>query len=322
MPIVLNQRAWYPDPRYLDREWVIYHYPRQYRTRITPYDRFIYYRPAKGAIAEERSTYFGHGVLGVPFDDPHRVDHSFVPIAWAERFSTLVPLQDATATFYETESSLKPQFQSSARKISETSFFRILALGGVSARSDFSPSVTTETVISGGFTLTAGMPKDTFRIADRIPEGTGYVPSGGLPDLNESAALQERARRDHQDILERIREATVRLGGRALYNNNVDLFVEIGESKYLVEAKSLNDPASAVDRMRYGMGQLFDYRVLYESELAGAQPVLAFGARPAPTVSWIGTVLQGNAVGFIASDGGRLIPLNERAQSIAFLRNV
>lgn len=244
-----------------------------------------------------------------------------MPIAWSERFPSLVSLQDANFTFYETESSLKPQFQSSARRITETAFFRILALGGVSSRADFSPVLTTETVISGSFAFTAGVPKDAFRIADRIPEGTGYVPSGVVPDLFESAALQERARRDHQDILEQIRRATIRLGGRALYNNNVDLFVQIGESKYLVEAKSLNDPASAVDRMRYGMGQLFDYRVRYEAELAGAQPVLAFGARPAPSVSWIGTVLQGNDVGFIASEGGRLMPLNERARSIEFLLN-
>jgi hypothetical protein len=320
MPIVLNQRAWHPDPRYLDREWVIYHYPRQYRTRITPYDRFIYYRPATGALPEERSTYFGHGVLGVPFEDSHRADHFFVPISWSERFPNIVPLQDPRLTFYETESSVKPQFQSSARNISETAFFRILALGGVSSRADFAPTATTETVISGGFVLTAAMPKDAFRAADRIPEGTGYVPSGLLPDLYESAALQERARRDHQDILEQIRRATVQLGGRALYNNNVDLFVQVGESRYLVEAKSLTDPAAAVDRMRYGMGQLFDYRVRYEAELAGAQPVLAFGSRPAPAVSWIGIVLQRNDVGFIASEGGRLIPLNERAQSIAFLR--
>jgi hypothetical protein len=231
MPIVLNQRAWYPNPRYLDREWVIYHYPQQYRTRITPYDRFIYYRPATGAIAEERSTYFGHGVLGVPFEDPHRSDHSYVPIAWSEHFPKLVTLQDTQDTFYETESLNKPQFINSARKISETAFFRILALGGVSSRADFSPAITTETVISAGFALATSAPKDSFRIAERIPEGTGYVPSGVLPDLYESAALQERARRDHQAILEQIRQATVRLGGFAMYNNNVDLVVQLGESK-------------------------------------------------------------------------------------------
>jgi hypothetical protein len=87
----------------------------------------------------------------------------------------------------------------------------------------------------------------------------------------------------------------------------------------MVEAKSLNDPNAAVDRMRYGMGQLFDYRVRYEAELAGAQPVLAFGARPPSSLSWIGNVLQGNDVGFVASEGGRLVALNERAKSIAFL---
>ena len=301
MPIVLNQQAWHPAPRYLDREWVIYHYPRRYRSNITPYERFIYYRPATFALREERSTYFGHGVLGVPFEDPFRSDHSYVPIAWAERFPNVVPLHDAAQTFYETESSAQPSFQNSARRISETAFFRILALGGVSSRADFSPAMTTETVAASGFVLSASAPKDRFRAAIQIPEGTGYVPSGALPDLYEAAALQERARRDHQDVLERIRQATVRLGGRALYNNNVDLLVEVGESRYLIEAKSLNDPNAAVDRMRYGMGQLFDYRVRYEAEVAGAQPVLAFGARPAPAVAWIGDVLEVNRVGFIAS---------------------
>jgi len=318
--IVLNQRSWHPNPLYLDREWVIYHYPLQYRTRITPYERFIYYRPAEGASAPERSTYFGHGVLGVPFEDPHRGDRLFAPIAWSEPFRKPVPLQDAESLFYETESPSKPQFQSSARRLSDTAFFRILALGGISSRADFSPVVTTESVISLGFSTLATAPTDAFRLVEKIPQGTGYVPSGAPgPDLFESAALQERARKDHQAILEHVRRETVRRGGTCYYNNNVDLFVHVGERRYLIEAKSVIDPFSAVDRMRYGMGQLFDYGVRYRAELAGAEPVLAFGARPVPSLSWIGTVLEGNDVGFIASEGDRLIALNQRGGSIAFL---
>ena len=52
MPVVLSQRTWHDDPKYLDREGVIYHHPRQYRGRINDFDRFIYYRPATGASEE------------------------------------------------------------------------------------------------------------------------------------------------------------------------------------------------------------------------------------------------------------------------------
>ncbi|GEM_PF-4693990 len=49
MPLVLSQRTWHGDPKYLDREGVIYHFPKQYRSRINDFDRFVYYRPATGA---------------------------------------------------------------------------------------------------------------------------------------------------------------------------------------------------------------------------------------------------------------------------------
>lgn len=54
MPVVLSQRTWHGDPKYLDREGVIYHFARQFRNRINDFDRFVYYRPAAGA-----STYIG-----------------------------------------------------------------------------------------------------------------------------------------------------------------------------------------------------------------------------------------------------------------------
>ena len=323
MPVVLSQRTWRADadPKYLDREGVIYHYPRQYRGRINDFDRFIYYRPATGAAEGERLTYIGHGVLAASFEDWARANHWFVGVAWYEPFERPVPLRQ-NSEFVETEGSASPQFQSAARQIRETAYYRILMLGGVSAGREFAP-ISTESVLSIGYSpLIAEAPRDVFREALTIPEGTGYVPSGkALPSVYESAALQERARKDHNATLELIRHSAERLGGRCWYNNNIDLFVRCGEQALLVEAKSLTDVRQSVDRMRYGMGQLFDYRVRYKAEVAGAEPVLAFGARPDRATGWVTTILQENGIAFIARDGQRLVPLNERAKALVICAN-
>ncbi len=317
MPVVLSQRTWHADPKYLDREGVIYHYPRQYRGRINDFDRFIYYRPAAGAAPEEQSTYIGHGVLGVSVEDWARAGHWFVDIALYEPFEHPVQLRQ-NGIFVETESQTSPQFQSAARPVRETAFYRILSLGGVSAGREFAPLVTTASVLNVGYSppLTQA-PKDHFREAFVIPEGTGYVPSGrALPSVYESAALQERARKDHNATLELIRRAAVRLGGHCWYNNNIDLFVKCGEQKLLIEAKSLNDARQSIDRMRYGMGQLFDYRVRYKAEVSGAEAVLAFGAPPDRATGWIADILQENGIAFVARDRERLVPLNQRGEQL------
>lgn len=320
VPVVLSQRTWHDDPKYLDREGVIYHYPRQYRGRINDFDRFIYYRPATGASEQERSTYIGHGVLGMSIEDWAKAGHYFVDIGWYEPFDRPVPLRQGSI-FVETESATTPQFQSAARSIRETAYYRILMLGGVLAGREFAPPATTETVSATGYSpLVVEAPRDALREALTIPEGTGYVPSGrALPSVYESAALQERARKDHNATLELVRRCAERLGGRCWYNNNIDLFVSCGDQALLVEAKSLNDARQSVDRMRYGMGQLFDYRVRYKAEVAGAQPVLAFGAPPDRATGWITTILQENGIAFIARDRERLIPLNDRAAALSIL---
>ncbi len=254
MTVVLSQRTWHGDAKYLDREGVIYHYPRQYRARISDFDKFIYYRPAHGAAEEERSAYVGHGVLGVSYEDWARANHWFVNVAWYEPFARPVPLRDV-GIFVETESATSPQFQSAARPIRDTAYYRILMLGGVSSGREFAP-LTTESVQSIGYAPSLALaPTDAFREALTIPEGTGYVPSGkALPSVYESAALQERARKDHNATLELVRRAAERLGGRCWYNNNIDLFVRCGEQKLLVEAKSLTDARQSVqpDALRHG----------------------------------------------------------------------
>jgi hypothetical protein len=318
VPVVLSQRTWHDDPKYLDREGVIYHYPRQYRGRINDFGRFIYYRPAAGAPEDEQSRYIGHGVLGESFDDWASAGLYFVNVAWYEPFERPVPLRQ-NEVFVETEGSTSPQFQSAARPIRETAYYRILMLGGVSAGREFATPVTTDTVLSMGYSpLLIEAPRDAFRVALTIPEGTGYVPSGkALPSVYESAALQERARKDHNATLELIRRHVERMGGRCWYNNNIDLFVRCGEQALLIEAKSLNDARQSVDRMRYGMGQLFDYRVRYKAEVAGAEPVLAFGAPPDRATRWITTILQENGIAFVARDRERIVALNDRAAAIA-----
>jgi len=318
MPVVLSQRTWHDDPKYLDREGVIYHYPPQYRTRVNPYDRFIYYRPAGGAAPHERSTYIGHGLLGNPFPDPHRPGFWFVDIAWYEPFKNVVPLTHGDVA-YETEDVKRPQFQSAVRPIRETAYFRILAAGGVSAGREFSPLVTTENVVGVGYPVRLEAPKDDLRILAIVPPGTGYVPKGNdLPNVYETAALQERARRDHQSTLDLIRKQVERAGGACWYNNNIDLFARVGEQRFLVEAKSLNDPRAVVDVMRYGMGQLFDYRVRYRAEIEGASPVLAFGALPLPEATFVANILQENGVSCVGNAGSSLVALNERAARLPF----
>ena len=128
--------------------------------------------------------------------------------------------------------------------------------------------------------------------------------------------MQERARSDHQFTLDLIRREVQRAGGMCWYNNNIDLFARVGEGRYLIEAKSLNDPRAVVDTMRYGMGQLFDYRVRYRAEIEGATPVLAFGAIPLAETRWIAGILDENGVSCIGNTGDRLVPLNERAAEL------
>ena len=107
-----------------------------------------------------------------------------------------------------------------------------------------------------------------------------------------------------------------RRGGSCLFNNNVDLLARFGDDRLLVEVKSLARPSSTVDRMRYGMGQLFDYSVRYRAEIGGAKPVLAFGAALRGDVAWVSEILQGNGVALVARETHGLLPVNELAKAL------
>lgn len=318
MPLVLMQRAWRDDPKYKDTEFSVYHYPQQYFNFVHGGEKFVYYRPSRGASVDEASTYFGCGELGDWWTDPQDETHRFVGIRRPIRFATPVRHVDAREQMFESRFQDRSAFQGhSVRAIDDIDYYRILNAAGLTGAA-WSEAPTVDDVMSGLTLLPTNLspPRDAFRELVEVPDGTGYRPTGRAIDVVESAALQERARGDHQDTLKRVKAMADARGARCLFNNNVDLLVEFGENKLLVEAKSLNVKTAAVDRMRYGMGQLFDYGVRYRAEIGRAQPVLAFGAVPSHDVAWISTILQDNGIAFIARDRAGIIPLNTAAKTL------
>lgn len=153
-----------------------------------------------------------------------------------------------------------------------------------------------------------------------IPPGAGYIPSGRPVNVREAALLQERARADHQAVLKHLAALVHERGGRTWYDNYIDLFGDVDGSRMLIEAKSLNDPEDAVHRMRYGMGQLFDYRHRYNSTIGAVKPVLAFGRLPANDDLWIGAALEENGVAFVGQAADKIVPLNESAEALPIFR--
>jgi hypothetical protein len=318
MPIVLMQRD--RNSKYNDVPFVLYHYPERYFNRIRGGEEFVYYRPSKGARREEASSYIGAGVLGNVFPDPKDPTLSYVDIEKPVQFAKPVPYLDSNGRLYESRFGSTSAFQGqSVRPISEFDFHRILAAAGLNG-SIFDEAPTVDDVLHGRASLLTTPPRDEFRPLDVVPDGTGYRATGKYPDVQESAALQERARADHQDTLRLIKAEVDRRGGACLYNNNVDLLASFGEQRYLVEVKSLARPLSTVDRMRYGMGQLFDYSVRYRAEIGNAKPVLAFGSMLSPDVRWVSDILEGNNVAFVARDKAGLRPVNELAKDLPIFR--
>jgi len=318
MPLVLMQRAWRDDPKYKDTEFVVYHYPQQYFDQIHGGEKFIYYRPARDAISAEASTYFGCGELGDWWPDRDDPSCRFVGVRKPIRFLTPVPHLDVRNRMYESRFSNRSAFQGhSVRYIDDLDFHRILDAASLTGAA-WRDAPTVDDVLSGLVVPDVFIepPRDAFRPLTIVPDGTGYRPTGKPIDVHEAAALQERARDDHQDTLKLVKQMVEARNGRCLFNNNVDLLASFASQNLLIEAKSLALQSAAVDRMRYGMGQLFDYGVRYRAEIGRAQPVLAFGAVPSLDASWISTILQENGVAFIARQREALLPMNETARSL------
>lgn len=322
MPLVLTQHSSRDLNSYLDRENVIYHFPAAYapvvrRTVVEAGDRrFIYQRPIRGAPPGQAGTYFGHGFVSDPYADVSTPGHFWLDIIDPSPLVP-VPLKNSSGQYYETGTSEVVNWRGrSIRYIDPIAYFAILAAGGGLAFNE--PVLPAQD--TGVYAPLMSAPTDAFRPLTVVPAGTGYVPrESGIPDRFEAAALHERARADHQATLRLLTEQVHRRGGICVYNNHVDLLAKIGERRLLIEVKSLSQQSAAVHRLRYGMGQLMDYRVRYAAELAGAEPVLAFGAAPEREVGWIPEILQGNGIAFVARIDERLVAGNERARALPFL---
>jgi hypothetical protein len=321
MPLILTQHASRDLNQYRDRENVIYHFPAQYigvvnRTVVEAGDRrFLYQRPGTSA-ARGVPVYFGYGLVGDPYPDVALPGHYFIDIFEPQPLR-LVPLKSPDGRYYETSATEPLNLRGrSIRYIDPVRYFFILAAGG-GLDKPFSAFTDPAAVQDAGLFAPSAAPTDGFREMLVVPPGTGYVPHPDVVlDRYEAAALHERARADHQDTVKLIMERVHRLGGTCLYNNNVDVLASIGDRRVLIEVKSLSGPAVAVNRMRYGMGQLMDYRVRYKAELAGAAPALAFGAPLDREVSWIANVLQENGIAFMAREAERIVARNEAARAL------
>ena len=94
------QREWNDKPSYLDVPGVIYHYPERYFPYINGFERFLYYRPQRGAIAAEASTCLlytslaelvrkaeatgANGIIGLQFQVSETDDGSTKVLAFGE----------------------------------------------------------------------------------------------------------------------------------------------------------------------------------------------------------------------------------------------
>ncbi len=203
------------------------------------------------------------------------------------------------------------------RDISETAYYKILAAADASSATlSLLPSTSSFEDIAAATGLIAPQ-KDQFREISEIPPGAGYVPSGNtFLNVYESAALQERARQDHQSVLKIIQSEVHRCGGTTWYNNNVDLFARVGNERMLIEAKSLNSFRDTVHRMRYGIGQLADYAYRYQDELGNATKVLAFAHAPTRDAAWVGEVLDRERTAFVAASESGIEALNDMARQL------
>lgn len=324
MPLVLTQHASRDLNRYLDREWLIYHFPSQYlpAVRRAMQDggdrRFLYQRPIRGAPPGEAGTYFGYGSLSDPYPDESTPHHYWMDVIAPQPLRP-VPLRDPLGLYYETGLADPINLRGrSVRYIEPMRYFSILAAGYA-----YSAIPEPADLQDAGVFAPVDAPTDAFREMLVVPPGTGYVPSGDrLVDPYEAAALHERARGDHQAMIALLKEKIEARGGTCLYNNNIDLLARIGERRLLIEVKSLTRQSAAVNRMRYGIGQLLDYRVRYKAEIAGAEPVLAFGAEPGRDVSWIPRILQENGIAFVARRGAEVTIGNDLAKALPIFERV
>lgn len=317
MPLVLTQLGESAPNKYGDVEGALYHFPerrylRTVKQSLEEYGdyRFIYHRPNDHAPEGQAKTYFGHGHILDWFEDDGHPGEYWLTLQFTP-FARPVPLRTPAGLFFETMSEDQPSFQSSVRYIGSDAYHSIVSAGAGISFMPGPPSVGSTDYVP------STVAPDPLRMIESVPLGGGYKPRPGVSlDVAAIAVLQERARADHQAVLNLILERVRDLGGQCHVSNSIDMLVDVGDSRLLVEAKSLVQPNAAIHRMRYGIGQLLDYRNLYKYETSGAIPVLAFGTKPKPEYGRIGDVLEDNRIALIARVDDSIVPGNALGESL------
>jgi hypothetical protein len=89
----------------------------------------------------------------------------------------------------------------------------------------------------------------------------------------------------HDNMVDLIARTCITKGANVFFDpNTVDLFVTHEDSEYLIEVKSIT-PKNFISRLRYALGQVFQYDYLLESQQPNRRLVLAFAAS-IPQDSW------------------------------------
>lgn len=124
MPLILNQKRY--SSKYDDDPGVRYHYPEQYASYIQTGEVFIYYHPFEKTL-DPGQYYFGMGRIGTVRHDPSHSDHYYAEILDYLPFRAAVPFKDSQGQYLEKKPGVGTRFFSSARRIGQQVFDRILA---------------------------------------------------------------------------------------------------------------------------------------------------------------------------------------------------
>ena len=117
--------------------------------------------------------------------------------------------------------------------------------------------------------------------------GYAGATAGRTIDTSYDAGLLIRATRLHDAMVLLIGNTCRAHGARVLYDPaTVDLLVQYSGDEYIVEVKSVT-PGNFVSRLRYALGQLFQYGFLRSQAIGGSDPkkVIAFAAE-VPDSHW------------------------------------
>lgn len=131
MPLILSQRIDI-ESDYDDTPFEVYHFPKQYKNKISPGDIFIYHQG--DSRNSNNRFYFGFGVVG-QISTTNNEDY-FAEILEGKAFPSRVPLHYKPAQYYENigagfDHRKKPDWQNAIRNISQETFDLILSAAKV-----------------------------------------------------------------------------------------------------------------------------------------------------------------------------------------------